>query len=183
MRLAENIGRKKVAKNLHLGTIAQLCWATSSQLKGTHRQSEKNLLSSNMSSRCPHNIVNFSPPAAEIGLPVWGTPANLNSFHDLAALLHGSQVVSISQTMRRGTEGATYVRQGNHHVGHWPTFLVKHVLPTLAVFVKLSHKITTLGAFGCLLHHKNQHEKHTDWLLITNTINVGGTSLTISRRW
>jgi len=26
MRLAENTGRKKVAKNRHLGTIAQLCW-------------------------------------------------------------------------------------------------------------------------------------------------------------
>jgi len=33
----------------------------------------KKLLSSNMSSRCPHNIVDFSPLAAEIGLPVWGT--------------------------------------------------------------------------------------------------------------
>jgi len=53
---------------------------------------------------------------------------------------------------------------------------VKYVLPTLGAFVKLSLKITTLGAFGCLLHHKNQHEKHTDWLLITNNINAGGTS-------
>jgi len=26
-----------------------------------------------MSSRCPHNMVNFGPLAAEIGLPVWGT--------------------------------------------------------------------------------------------------------------
>ena len=33
-----------------------------------------------------------------------------------------SQVVSVSQTLRRWTEGATYVRQGHHHVGHWPTF-------------------------------------------------------------
>ena len=32
-RLAENTGRKKVAKNRHLGTIAQLCRATSSQLR------------------------------------------------------------------------------------------------------------------------------------------------------
>jgi len=51
-----------------------------------------------MSSRCPHNIVNFGPLAAEIGLPVWGTPANFNGFHDLPALLHGSQVVSVNQT-------------------------------------------------------------------------------------
>jgi len=39
----------------------------------------------------------------------------------LAALLHGSKVVSVSQTLRRWTEGATCVQQGDHHVGHWPT--------------------------------------------------------------
>jgi len=33
MRLAENTGRKKVAKNGHLGTIAQLCRAISLQLR------------------------------------------------------------------------------------------------------------------------------------------------------
>jgi len=32
-RLAENTGRKKVAKNRHLATIAQLCLAISSQLR------------------------------------------------------------------------------------------------------------------------------------------------------
>jgi len=32
-QLAENTGRKKVAKNRHLGTIAQLCWAISSKLR------------------------------------------------------------------------------------------------------------------------------------------------------
>jgi len=31
-------------------------------------------------------------------------------------------VVGVSQTLRRWTEGATYVRQGGHYVGHWPTF-------------------------------------------------------------
>ena len=33
-------------------------------------------------------------------------------------------VVGVSQTLRRWTEGATYIRQGDHQVGHWPTFLV-----------------------------------------------------------
>jgi len=66
----------------------------------------------------------LGPLAAEIGLPVWGTPANFDSFRVLAALLHGSEVVSVSQTLRRWTEGATYVWQGGHLVGHWPTFLV-----------------------------------------------------------
>jgi len=69
-----------------------------------------------------HNVVNFCLLAAEIGPVVWGTPANFNSFRVLAALLHGSQVLSVSQTLRRWTQGATYARQGDHHVGHWPTF-------------------------------------------------------------
>ena len=46
--------------------------------KGMYRQSEKNLLSSNMSSTCFYNMVNFGPLAAEIGSLVWGAPANFN---------------------------------------------------------------------------------------------------------
>jgi len=52
----------------------------------------KNLLSSNTSSRCSHNMVNFGPLAALRSIPVvWGTPANVNGFRlrVLAALLHG----------------------------------------------------------------------------------------------
>jgi len=64
-----------------------------------------------MSSTCPHNMVNFGPLAAEIGLLVLGTPANFDGFRVFAALLHGSQVVSVSQTLRRWTEGTTYVFQ------------------------------------------------------------------------
>jgi len=89
-----------------------------------YRQSEKNLLSSNISSTCPHNMVNFGPLAAEIVLLVWGTPASFNGFRVLAALLHVTVVVGISQTLRRWTQGATYIRQGGNHVGHWPTLLV-----------------------------------------------------------
>jgi len=51
--------------------------------------------------KSPQNMVHFGLLAAEIGLPVWGTPANFNGFRVLAALLHGSQVVSFSQTLRR----------------------------------------------------------------------------------
>jgi len=46
------------------------------------------LLSSNISSTCPHNMVNFGPLTAEIGSGVWGTPTNFNGFCILAALLH-----------------------------------------------------------------------------------------------
>jgi len=67
-------------------------------------------------------MVNFGPLAAEIDLVVWGIPANFNGFRVLAALLHGTPVVDVSQTLRRRTEGAIYVWQGDHHVGHWPAF-------------------------------------------------------------
>jgi len=46
-------------------------------------------------------MLNFSLLAAEIDPVVWGTAANFSGFYVLAALLHGSQVVSISQTLRR----------------------------------------------------------------------------------
>jgi len=41
------------------------------------------------------------PQAAEIGPVVWGTPANFNQFRVLAALLHGTPVLGVSQTLRR----------------------------------------------------------------------------------
>jgi len=49
----------------------------------------------------PHNMVNFGLLAAEIDPVVWGTPANFNGLCVLAALLHDSQVVSVSQTLLR----------------------------------------------------------------------------------
>ena len=80
----------------HRTTLSGYIFATKARI-----DNRKNLLSSNMSSTCPHNMVNFGPLAAEIGLPVWGTPANCNCLRVLAVLLHGSQVVSVSQTLRR----------------------------------------------------------------------------------
>ena len=54
-----------------------------------------------MSYRCLHNTANFGPLAAEIGPVVWGTPANFNGFCVLAALLHGTLVVGVSQMLQR----------------------------------------------------------------------------------
>ena len=52
-------------------------------------------------SRCPHNMVNIGPLTAEIGPVVWGIPANFDGFRVLAALLHGTPVVGVSQTLGR----------------------------------------------------------------------------------
>jgi len=61
---------------------------------------------------------------------VWGTPASFNGFsvlasllhrhYSMAVLLHGTRAVGISQTLQHSAEGGTYIRQGSHHVGHWP---------------------------------------------------------------
>jgi len=120
-RAARGSLKMQDAINRNLRTIVQLCRAISSQLRLVSTI-EKNLLSSNISSTCPHNIVNFGLLAAEISSIVWGTPANFNGFRVLAALLHCSQVIGIRQTLWRWTEGTTYIRQGDHHIGHWPTF-------------------------------------------------------------
>ena len=37
-----------------------------------------------------------------------------------------SSIVGVSQTLRRWTKGATYIRQGGHYVGHWPTIYSCH---------------------------------------------------------
>ena len=87
----------KIAKNRHLGTIAQLCRAISSQLRHVSTIG-KNLLNSGTYPTCPHNTVNFGPLAAEIDSLVWGTTTNFNGFRVLAALLHGTPAVGVSQT-------------------------------------------------------------------------------------
>jgi len=59
------------------------------------------MLNTDTSSICPHNMVNFGLLTAEICWHVWGTLANFNGFRVLAALLHGTLVVGVSQTLRR----------------------------------------------------------------------------------
>ena len=110
--------RQKLPSGHHCTTSSGYVFATKACI-----DIGKNLLSSNISSTCPHNMVNFGPLAAEI-VSFWGTPANFNGFCVLAALLHGTLVVGVSHTLHHWTEGATYIWQGGHHVGHWPRFLI-----------------------------------------------------------
>jgi len=90
---------QKIAKNLpsahHHTTLLGYIFTTKARIDSR----EKNLLNSNMSSTCPHNMVNFGPLAAEIISLVWGTPADFNGFRVLAALLLSILVVGISQTV------------------------------------------------------------------------------------
>jgi len=122
--LAENTGHKKVTKNRHLGPIAQLCRAISSSQLRYVSTIGKNLLSSNMSSTCPHNMVNLRLNSGWDRFIILGHPSKFEWVSHLGSVTARHLVVGVSQTLQRWTEGAIFVRQGDHHVGHWPTFLV-----------------------------------------------------------
>ena len=70
-RLAENTGRKEVVKNQspsrhHRTTLSGYVFASKALI-----DNRKNVLSINMSSTCPHNMVNFGTLTAEIGSTIW----------------------------------------------------------------------------------------------------------------
>jgi len=111
--------RKNSPSGHHRTTLSGYIFATKAYIDNR----KKPLKQSDMSSICPHNMVNFGLLTAEICWRVWGTPANFNGFRVLGATAR-HLVVGVSQTLRRWTEGATYVRHGDHYVGHWHTFLV-----------------------------------------------------------
>jgi len=96
-RLAGNAGPKKSPSGHRLTTLSGYFFATKAHIDNR----KKNLLSSNISSTCTYNMVNFGPLAAEIVSLVWGTPADFNGFRVLAALLHGTPVLGVSQTLQR----------------------------------------------------------------------------------
>ena len=89
---------KKIAKKSpswrHRTTLSGCIFATKAYIDNPEKKLVKQqyLL-------CPHNMVNFGPLTAEIGPVVWGTPPNFNGFRILAALLHGTLVVGVSQTV------------------------------------------------------------------------------------
>ena len=138
-RLAANTGRKKVAKNRHLGTIPQLCRAISSQLRHVSTIGKKNLLSSNISPTYPHYMVNFGPLAAEIVSLVWGTPGNFNGFRVLATLLHGTLVVGVSQTaaLNRGRHLYSAGRPSRWALAHTSSLLCFCLFFCFVFFVRL----------------------------------------------
>jgi len=62
-----------------------------------HMDNWKKLLNSNMSSTCPHNIMNVGPLTAEIGWRVRGTSANFSGFRVIALLLHRRRSTEVNK--------------------------------------------------------------------------------------
>ena len=83
--------RQKSPSGHHPTTLSGYIFATAEHIDNRKKPA-------NVSSTCPHNMVNFGPLAAEIVSLVRGTPGNFNGFRVLAALLHGTLVVGVSQT-------------------------------------------------------------------------------------
>jgi len=92
---------QKIAKNWpsghHRTTLSGYIFATEERIENR----KKNLLNSNISFTCPHNMVNFGPLMIEIDWRVWGPASYFNGYRVLAALLHGTLLVDVSQTLRR----------------------------------------------------------------------------------
>ena len=95
-RLAENARRKKSPCMHHPASLSGSIFTT------RHISTiGKKMLNSNISSTCPHNMVNFGPLAAEIVSRVCDTPtpANLNGIRVLASLLHRRRSTEVNQTL------------------------------------------------------------------------------------
>ena len=75
--------RQKSLSGHHRATLSGYIFAIKARIDNR----KKNLLSSNISSTWPHNMVNFVPLAAEILSLVWDTAGNFNGLRVLATLL------------------------------------------------------------------------------------------------
>ena len=91
-RLA-GIAWHKFASGHHRTTLSAYVFATKARIDNR----KKNSLNSNVSPTSSHNMVNFGPLTTETCWRVWSIPANFNRFRILAALLHGTLVVGVSQ--------------------------------------------------------------------------------------
>jgi len=85
---------KKSPSAHHCTTLSGYVFAT-----GACIDNRKKVLSSNISFTCSHNMVIFGSLAAEISLPVWGTPPNFNGLDVLASLLHQRRLAEVNQTL------------------------------------------------------------------------------------
>jgi len=84
--------RKKSLSMHHRTTLFGYILATKARIDNW-----KNLLNSNISSTCSHNMLNISPLTAEIDWRVCSAPAKFNGFRILASLLHRRRSMEVNQ--------------------------------------------------------------------------------------
>ena len=104
-------------------------------------------------------MANFGSLMAEIGLGVWGTPANFNGFRILAVLLHGTLIVGVNQTAA--------LNRGRHlYSAGW---LSRSALAHILVFLYFSHCLQ-VAVVTCSLQKLCEmdslpHNGDVDWQL------------------
>jgi len=66
--------------------------------------------------------------------------------------------------VRRWTKGVTYIRQGGHHVGHWPTFLVG--VGYMCCIASLPSVLWVgFTALTLLVRHQEEHPVRKNWVM------------------
>jgi len=105
-----NAGPTKLPKIRHLGTIKQLSQDISSQLRHVSTIGKKLVKQQYLLHRSPQ-YGELQPTSGWDRSSSLGTPANFDRFRILAALLHGTWVVGVGQSLRHLTEGAMYRTQ------------------------------------------------------------------------
>jgi len=109
-------------------------------------------------------MVNFGTLAAEILSLVWGTPGNFNAFRILAALLHGTLVLGVSQT------GALIRGRYLYSAGRPSRWALAHILVFL--FFLLSYPFPFLPVFPSSPVQKKQNSGYIQILLVLQRLRV-----------
>ena len=137
--------RQRAPSRHHSTTVSGYIFAT----KACIDNRKKNLLSSNISPTCPHNMMNFGPLAADIVSLVWGTPGNFHWFRVLAALLYGTLVVGVSKTaaLNRGRHLCSAGRPSRWALAH-----ILHRESKKGATLTMTITLSVLGGFANFFH-------------------------------
>jgi len=88
---------------------------------GMYWQSEKNLLNTDTSSTCPHNMVRFGLLTAEIPLASLGHHCKFQRLSSLGSVIARHSSSGRHPNFAALNRGRHLYSAGDHHVGHWPT--------------------------------------------------------------
>ena len=125
-RLAGNTGRKNDTQKIAIWAPSHNFVGLYLRKWGMYRQSEKTCLAP--VSPPPHMSSQYGELRPTSGwdlLASVGHPCKFQRVSRLGSVT--ALVVGVSQTLWRSTEGATDIRQGSHHVGHYSYIIVWHV--------------------------------------------------------
>ena len=107
-----------------------------------------------MSSTCRPQYGELRPISGWDRFSSLGYPCKFQLVSRLGSVTARNSSSGRQSTLHRWTEGATYIRQGDHHVGHWPRFLVFNIL---APSTKFRHCYSVYTTRASLLSRSFRH--------------------------